>query len=130
MPREDRMGLVGAITLVTLFSSRLGAAESGPPGPNPLWQEASEAPEAQIWLDRGSNPIVMPGDGSGSITEATSTRTLRSSRSMPTVPCAYCTRPLRRRITTRGASATTGSSSHVPSTGTSTIVRASDTSLS
>ena len=62
MPREDRMGLVGAITLVTLFSSRLGAAESGPPGPNPLWQEASEAPEAQIWLDRGSNPIVMPGD--------------------------------------------------------------------
>ena len=62
MPREDRMGLVGAITLVTLFSSRLGAAESGPPGPNPLWQEASEAPEAQIWLDRGSEPIVMPGD--------------------------------------------------------------------
>ena len=62
MPREDRMGLVGAITLVTLFSSRLGAAEGGPPGPNPLWQEAPEAPEARIWLDRGSDPIVMPGD--------------------------------------------------------------------
>ncbi len=59
MPREDRMGLVGAITLVTLFSSRLGAAEGGPPGPSPLLQEA---PEARIWLDRGSDPIVMPGD--------------------------------------------------------------------
>lgn len=59
MPGEDRMGLVGAITLVTLFSSRLGAAEGGPPGPSPLLQEA---PEARIWLDRGSDPIVMPGD--------------------------------------------------------------------
>ena len=53
------MWLAGAITLLTSFFPRLGAAVEGPTGPNPLWQAA---PEARIWLDRGSDPVVMPGD--------------------------------------------------------------------
>ena len=59
MLREDRMWLAGAIMLLASFFPRFGAAEGGPTGPNPLWQAA---PEARIWLDRGSDPVVMPGD--------------------------------------------------------------------
>ncbi len=56
MPREDRMGLVGAITLVTLFSSRLGAAESGPPGPNPCGRRLRRLPRLRF----GSIGVATP----------------------------------------------------------------------